>query len=343
MMVYKKGFETAADLARKYGQSVVSVPAEVYSLSALCVSGLFLAGLVLRSYTTLHALRPHRYSPSGADVWVASLFAGDFAGYFLDIGGCTDWRTSNSRLLEERGWQGVCADPFPRGEGPRTCGIITQAIGGHMHRPASLANCTARVRNSSANAIDMMREEDCPVVKVTTYGIREFLDLIEAPHVIDYVSLGAAATSAQILKGFPWKRFCVRHWSIHAQATWRDDVRRSLTDHGCRISEGLVETWASCQCQAYVGTVAKATASASRGPTDTHAKGEATHARLARSLPAPGEHEHSSTVSATSLHHRRPSGHLPRRHSREHHELPTAAESSTRPHGDVMRHGPRLA
>lgn len=352
-MVYKKGYQSAKDFARAWATSVSNAPVEVYGLTAVCLSGVLLVTLFLRSYTLLHSQRPHRFSLSGADVWVASLFADDFSGYFLDIGGCTDWSTSNTRMLEERGWEGMCADPFPRRDDMRTCGFITQAIGGEMHQPASLSNCTARARNGSAPAVDLVREEDCPRVQVTTYGIGEFLHLVEAPHVIHYISLGVTATSAQILQEFPWQRFCVKHWTIRPHPDSRLEVRSILLGHGCQIGEAHFETWASCECEVHParppaappailteifdGSTQRVADMQEEGAT--HASGVISSTRLARAIPNSGEHAHSRSVSVPAFHHHRDPNDQKQPHSKGRHKHMAAAEFNAGPHRHVKGTG----
>lgn len=251
-MVHKlpKELQTPAGFVRTWGRSVASIPAEVIAATTLCVCCMTLTGLLLRSYTHQWALRPRRYSPSGVDLWVASLYPETFQGFFLDFGALTDWSTSSTRLLEDRGWQGICFDPFPRLFESRTCGIITQAIGGLMSQLVTLPNCTGEEQDSPEHGLQAVREEDCPSLSSQTYGISRILSLVEAPPVIDYIALGVSATSAQILEHFPWNRFCVRSWSVRVSPSARRVVRRSFLDHGCRFSEGPTETWVVCTCEA---------------------------------------------------------------------------------------------
>src|SRR5687767_9721047 len=62
-----------------------------------------------------HALgRPTSYSQIGQDKWVLETVFPDVRdGFFLDVGSADGTVHSNSKALEQRGWRGVCVDPFP--------------------------------------------------------------------------------------------------------------------------------------------------------------------------------------------------------------------------------------
>lgn len=65
----------------------------------------------------------------GQDKWVLEKVFPDVAnGYFVDVGSGHGTIGSNSRTLEERGWRGVCIDPFPVHMEGRTCEMFREVV-----------------------------------------------------------------------------------------------------------------------------------------------------------------------------------------------------------------------
>jgi hypothetical protein len=55
------------------------------------------------------------HSQMNQDKWVSeAVFPGVKNGFFLDVGSFDGTFISNSKTLEQKGWTGICVDPFPR-------------------------------------------------------------------------------------------------------------------------------------------------------------------------------------------------------------------------------------
>jgi hypothetical protein len=55
------------------------------------------------------------YSQMGQDKWVSeAVFPGVKNGFFVDVGSGNGTFLSNTKALEQKGWTGICIDPFPR-------------------------------------------------------------------------------------------------------------------------------------------------------------------------------------------------------------------------------------
>src|SRR5262245_32280611 len=74
-------------------------------------------------------------SKLGQDRWVAeAVFPRLTNGYFLDVGSADGFVHSNTWALEQRGWTGICVDPFPSNMAGRKCQMFRDAVdaeGGH--------------------------------------------------------------------------------------------------------------------------------------------------------------------------------------------------------------------
>ena len=68
-------------------------------------------------------------SEIGQDKWViARRFPGVTNGFFLDVGSGHGTIGSNTKALEERGWTGICVDPFPVHMEGRTCRMVKEVV-----------------------------------------------------------------------------------------------------------------------------------------------------------------------------------------------------------------------
>ncbi len=55
------------------------------------------------------------HSQWGQDRWITErVFPGVKDGYFVDIGSGHGTKDSNTKVLEDLGWSGICVDPFPQ-------------------------------------------------------------------------------------------------------------------------------------------------------------------------------------------------------------------------------------
>lgn len=57
--------------------------------------------------------RQTHYSQNGEDVILASIFAKDYKGFYVDVGAHHPYRISNTALLHEQGWTGINIDANP--------------------------------------------------------------------------------------------------------------------------------------------------------------------------------------------------------------------------------------
>jgi hypothetical protein len=69
------------------------------------------------------------YSQMGQDKWVSEkVFPGVKNGFFLDVGSGDGTFMSNTKALEQKGWTGICIDPFPRNMQDRSCQIFKDVV-----------------------------------------------------------------------------------------------------------------------------------------------------------------------------------------------------------------------
>jgi hypothetical protein len=180
------------------------------------------------------------------------------AGFFFEIGASSSRvkESVRSQKLEQRGWTGICAVPFPGDFSSRACRIVAMPVSGSSGKEVSVSDCTrpSRPLTRMMNAFGKQQteEEECPQVEANTLGIVDLLSLSAAPPVIDYIALDTEGSEIEILKNFPFNDFCVRSWIVKHNNVNADmaQIRDILeVPHGCRIREGVGEYFVRCVCQ----------------------------------------------------------------------------------------------
>ena len=193
---------------------------------------------------TLNELRGRRqyFSEIGQDKWVLErVFPAVGHGYFVDVGSSHGTIGSNSRALEERGWTGVCIDPFPIYMEGRTCKMFKEVV---FSKPGLLM--TFHAAGGLGGVDDTLGKWNTTAAGAATVGVRtvtldDILTRAGAPTFIHYISLDIEGAELEALRGFPFDRYRVGAWTIEHN---REEPKRSqivtlLREHGY----GRVNEW----------------------------------------------------------------------------------------------------
>jgi len=180
-----------------------------------------------------------------------SAFPVNGSHFFLDIGLGRDWENggfSRTKHLEESGWRGVCANPFP--DEKRSCKAIAVPVAPTSGQKVEVSDC-----NGFANVLSMFAgmNTECPRVEKAGVSIGEVLSLAKAPHVIDYFALDSQGTELEILGKFPFKQFCVRAWTVQHryEADTIAGIQKFFSAHGCKVKDAGPAFWARCSCSKF--------------------------------------------------------------------------------------------
>lgn len=121
--------------------------------------------------------------------------------FFLDIGAGNNGLQgfSHTRKLEENGWRGVCADPFP--DQDRNCLVLSMPVTPKTGQMIQLPDCRGQTGPSVAVSLSTATSL-CPTSQESGINIVDVLKISRAPHVIDYISLDTDGMELEILKGF---------------------------------------------------------------------------------------------------------------------------------------------
>lgn len=145
---------------------------------------------------------PSYPSEIGQDKWVlVKMFPEVTNGFFLDVGSGHGTIGSNTKALEERGWTGICVDPFPTHMEGRTCQMakaVVSSVSGQtvkFHTHAGLGGI--------ADTLGKWKEEasKSPAVELTTVTLAEILDGAKAPKFIHFLSLDIEGAELDALRG----------------------------------------------------------------------------------------------------------------------------------------------
>lgn len=176
------------------------------------------------------------YSQLGQDTWV--LEKHPTPGYYLEIGAHHPENGSNTKLLEEYGWNGLSVDPFPVGEWKTRRNpivrhavaaspvparfVMAEELGGfeglqarHIHH---------QFPEKFAGAVTTTIEPLTPSMLLKSYDV---------PREIDYLSLDVEGAEYDILSAFPFRTYSVGLITVEHNFTEnRERIRTLLENHG---------------------------------------------------------------------------------------------------------------
>jgi FkbM family methyltransferase len=208
---------------------------ELYRENRQCCQLSFLRNLLVTA-DEASGLRTY-FSEIGQDKWVLEKVFPDVTnGYFVDIGSGHGTIGSNSRTLEERGWTGLCVDPFPVHMEGRTCRVFKEVV---FSKPGVLmAFHTAGGLGGVADTLAAWNETAAraPTVNVRTVTLDDLLSRAHAPRFIHFISLDIEGAELEALRAFPFDRYRIGAWTIEHN---REEPKRSqivalLGAHGYR-------------------------------------------------------------------------------------------------------------
>lgn len=147
-------------------------------------------------------------SEIGQDKWVlVKMFPGVTGGYFLDVGSGHGTIGSNTKALEERGWTGICVDPFPVYMEGRTCKMEKEVVSSAAGQRVTFY--THSGLGGIGDTLGKWKEEamKSPAVELTTTTLREILERNGAPTYIHFLSIDIEGAELDALKGLPLDKY----------------------------------------------------------------------------------------------------------------------------------------
>lgn len=176
-------------------------------------------------------------SEIGQDKWVAEvMFPGITDGVFLDVGSGHGQIGSNTRALEDKGWTGICVDPFPVAMEGRTCQMVKEVVSDtagqkvQFHTHDGLGGIADTLGKWKAEA------SKAPAVELTTVTLAEVLARTNAPSFIHFLSLDIEGAELAALRGIPFDKYRFGAMAIehNEEEPKRSDIVTFLEAHGYR-------------------------------------------------------------------------------------------------------------
>jgi FkbM family methyltransferase len=177
------------------------------------------------------------YSQIGQDKWVLeTVFPGVKDGFFLDVGSGDGTVFSNTKALEERGWRGLCIDPFPKNMQDRSCQMLKEVVFSETGK-----RVTFQASGDVGGVTDTLgrwkgQALGSPSVELTTVTLGEILERTKAPPFIHFVSLDIEGAELEALKAFPFDKYKIGAMAVehNDEEPKRTEIEMLMTRHGYR-------------------------------------------------------------------------------------------------------------
>jgi FkbM family methyltransferase len=175
------------------------------------------------------------FSEVGQDLWLTeTVYPGKTQGFFLDVGSGHGTIGSNTKLLELKGWTGICIDPFPKHMEGRTCTMLKEVVFSKAGEKVQFK--AAGDLGGIAGTLNAWKDKanEAETVEFTTTTLGEILDREKAPPVIDFMSLDIEGAELDALKGFPFDKYTIGALAVehNYEEPKRTDIQKLLKAHG---------------------------------------------------------------------------------------------------------------
>mmetsp|Transcript_133094 Transcript_133094/g.332239 ORF Transcript_133094/g.332239 Transcript_133094/m.332239 type:complete len:442 (+) Transcript_133094:66-1391(+) len=174
------------------------------------------------------------HSQFGQDWLISSVLGCKRDGFFVDIAANDAEFLSNTLMLErDFGWNGACLEAnrnYIYGLARRKCQTVIAAIGAPKNNKITFA---LRAQNGGIvgdgfdNKNASVKAEERVDLYLVEFG--EILEKIQAPAIIDYMSLDVEGAETIVMSTFPWSKHTVRILNVERP---KDRLLDLLESHG---------------------------------------------------------------------------------------------------------------
>ena len=211
-----------------------------YGFNRTCPDTPLVRGIVAAVLQLAGVLSFH--SDACQDRWIVlEVYPGVRKGFFVDLGSGDGEANSNTKLLEDLGWNGVCIDPFPTNMSGRRCTLFTvpvDSVSGKRVRfrkagvTGGIEDLLGRWKSSTRGA---------RVVELETRTLTELLAQAKAPPFINYMSIDIEGAELEALKGMDFSRYRIGALTVehNLEEPKRSEIRRLLERNGYRLARSV--------------------------------------------------------------------------------------------------------
>jgi FkbM family methyltransferase len=175
------------------------------------------------------------YGQVAQDKWVLeTAFPGVTDGFFVDVGSGDGTLHSNTRALEERGWTGLCIDPFPTNMDERTCEVFRSVV--YSEAGQSVTFRAAGELGGIEDTLGRWRDAttNSELVTFTTVTLADLFDEATVPPFVHFMSLDVEGAELEVLRGLQFDRYRIGSLAVehNFEEPKRSDILRLMEDHG---------------------------------------------------------------------------------------------------------------
>jgi len=160
-----------------------------------------------RSHPTWRAIFPYEAETELKDAF----FAGEIAGYFVDVGANDPQVHSETWHLEQRGWTGVLIEPQPdlaeKIRQCRTAKVYAVACSSPANSGTTMSLNVAGIHSSLRDDFFVFRMKREGIIEVPVMTLDEILIDAKAPAPIDFLSIDVEGHEIEVLDGFDMARW----------------------------------------------------------------------------------------------------------------------------------------
>jgi FkbM family methyltransferase len=171
------------------------------------------------------------HSAYDQDRWVASVVFPDVTdGFYVDVGAGDGVRDSNTKALDDLGWQGIAIDPFPTSMETRTAQIFREVV---FSEPGQVvvfraSDFTGGIESFFAHTRDWAVHKTADRIELVTTTLDDVLSRANAPSYIHYMSLDIEGAEYEALKGLSFSKYDVGAFTI--EHNWEEPKRSQIRE-----------------------------------------------------------------------------------------------------------------
>lgn len=189
-------------------------------------------------------------SQFGADRWV--LANNKEAGFYVDVGCHDGIDISNTYLLDNSGWKGICIDPFPRNFDSRTAQVVTAVVyssNGHeveFDYSREDPGCSGIESELGMHKERLYKTTTIEKHKFKTRTLESILTDCNAPRKIEYLNMDIEGSEYEVLRVFPFEKWSFKMMSIehNFEEPKRSQIRQLLETKGYILAHSVyVDDW----------------------------------------------------------------------------------------------------
>jgi len=180
------------------------------------------------------------WSQLGQDLDVLKLYSNKRTGTFIEIGASDGKTLSNTYLLEQLGWKGICVEPIPKQfellQKNRRSINVNKAVYNVSGEKIKFTVAISSLLSGITSEIDRHHsaKNNSSQILVETITLNDLIDQNNLPNFIEYLSLDTEGSEYEILKIVDFSKYTFG--TIHVEHNYvmprREQIRSLLTLNG---------------------------------------------------------------------------------------------------------------